>query len=73
MKMTDTFEVWLPMPGQDDTLPPGQKRYYLMGTYTDQDDALSAIREANGGAITQVSHPPGARVVVQRPQRPASP
>jgi hypothetical protein len=67
MILTDTFEVWLPMPGQDIDTPPGQKRYYLRGTFTDQGDALSASRDASGGAVTRVSIPAGMRTIVSRP------
>jgi hypothetical protein len=65
--LTQTYEVWQPMPNQDLTLPPAQLHWYLSGTFTSQDDALAAGREANGAAVVSVTFPAGVRTVVQRP------
>lgn len=68
--LTESHEVWLPMPGQDlDTTLPKDRRYYLFRTFTHEDDALNAAREASGGAVIKVNTPAGVRVVVQRPAR----
>lgn len=61
------YEVWIPMPNQDPALPAGQRRYYLDASFTDQDDAMAALRDASGGAVTKTTYASGVRTVVVRP------
>jgi hypothetical protein len=65
--LTESFEVWLPMPGQDPAVPVAQKRYYLFRTFTNQDDAFNSLRDASGAAVIKVTVPQGTRTVVARP------
>lgn len=55
MALLETFEVWLPMPGQDG-VPIGQQRRYLLRTFSDEGDALAAARDASGGAVTKTTY-----------------
>lgn len=64
--LTQTYEVWQPMPNQDWSLPPGQLRWYLLATLTDPDDAFNAARDAAGAKVVSVTFPVGVRTLVQR-------
>lgn len=65
--LTESYEVWLPMPYQDPELPAGQKRYWLLRTVTNEGDALAIARDAAGAAVTKTTFPQGTRTVVLRP------
>lgn len=60
----DTYEVWLPMPGQNE-VPVQNRRYYKLREFTDKDDAIAVVHPGLSVAITKVRV--ASRTFVQPP------